>query len=83
MAQAGQTLSRLPALKARLGGCCTSTIYNRVERQQLPPPVKISERSIAWIDAEIDEVIAARVRGASDEEVRALVGELVARREAA
>ncbi len=58
-----------------------STIYWRVSRGEFPPPVKQGERAAALILEEVEQVMRARARGASSEEVRALVRELVAARQ--
>ena len=46
----------------------------------LPAPVKISARASGWIEHEIDSVIDARILGKTEEEIRALVRNLIARR---
>lgn len=46
----------------------------------IPPPIKRGRRDSVWPDYEIEEVLRAELRGASVDERRALVRELVARR---
>ncbi len=72
-------LIRLPVVVERIGRR-RSTIYADVACGVLPPPVRIGSRAVAWIEAEVGEVIAARVRGASEAEVRTLVKLLIERR---
>lgn len=50
---------RLPEL-LRLTGLGRSSVYRLVERGQLPPPMKISERAVAWRLSSINEWQAAR-----------------------
>ena len=47
----------------------------------LPPPFRLSERCCVVYDDEIAAVVAARAAGRSDEQVRALVAQLVAARQ--
>lgn len=46
----------------------------------LPKPVKLGKTCSRWPGGEIDAVIAARVAGQGDKELRALVAELMAAR---
>ncbi|HUN85745.1 MAG TPA: AlpA family transcriptional regulator [Terracidiphilus sp.] len=51
---------RLPQVKIRTGRCRAS-IYAMVAAGQFPPPIGIGGRSVGWIEAEIDEWLAARI----------------------
>lgn len=54
------SLLRLEAVKART--CLSrSTIYAYMREGRFPQPVAISERCVAWIEAEIDGWIAERI----------------------
>jgi prophage regulatory protein len=53
-------LIRLEAVKARTG-LSRSTLYAYMREGRFPQPVAISERCVAWIEAEIDAWIAARI----------------------
>jgi prophage regulatory protein len=46
----------------------------------MPPPVRIRGRATAWPAYELDALNRAEIAGASDDEIRALVRELLARR---
>lgn len=46
----------------------------------LTPRVHLGARTVGWVEHEVDRVIHARVRGASDEEVKALVRRIVKQR---
>jgi prophage regulatory protein len=48
-----------------------------------PKPIKLSARAAGWPLHEIDALVAARVAGRSDNEIRALVTRLEASRTAA
>lgn len=62
------TILRLPAVKQKTGQS-RSTIYEKVQRGEFPAPVKIGERAVGWVEAEVDSwletLIEARDRGAS------------------
>lgn len=36
-------------------------LYNKLARGEFPAPVKLSARSVAWVESEVDEWIARRV----------------------
>lgn len=55
-------------------------IYLNVRRGVLPPMIKTGERSSAFIVAEIDRVIQARIKGVDNDEIRELVKQIVAER---
>jgi len=45
----------------RLTGLSDSAIYRGVQRGTFPRPLKLSERSSAWVEAEVHEWISARI----------------------
>ncbi len=53
-------LLRIPEVR-RLTGLSDSAIYRAVQRGQFPRPLKLSERSSAWVESEIRGWIAARI----------------------
>jgi prophage regulatory protein len=55
---AGERLLRLPEL-VRTIGVSRATIYRYINSGRLPPPVKLSTRSIAWRASEITAWMAA------------------------
>ena len=67
---------RLPACKDKSGDS-RSTTYQKIKDGLWPPPVAIGPRSRGWVEHEIEAVLAARVAGKSDEEIRSLVASLV------
>ena len=70
---------RLPGVIDRSGKGRTS-IYDGVRNGTFPPPIRIGARASAWLDHELEAVIGAYAAGASDDEIRALVAQLVAAR---
>ena len=55
-------------------------VYLDVRRGVLPPMIKTGERSSAFIVAEVDRVIQARVLGMDNDQIRLLVKQIVAER---
>lgn len=65
-----------------ISGLAPSTIYRDIKRGTFPKPVKIGAVS-AWPSTEVEAMVAARIAGKSDEEIRALVADLHRQRIAA
>lgn len=77
-----QTIDRLSALKTFFG-YSRSTTYNRIADGTLPKPVRMGPRLVGIPHHEIQAVLAARVAGKSDDEIRELVARLEAQRKVA
>jgi len=76
-------LIRLPEL-LKLFGIKTTTCYDWIRRGLLPPGIRLGPRMVAWrLTAEIELLVALRVRGASDDEIRRTVSDLIVLREVA
>ena len=58
---------RLPDVRAKVG-LSRSTIYLRMSKGQFPQTVKLGERSVAWIDSDIDDWIEQRINESSKEQ---------------
>lgn len=71
---------RLPAVKAETGHRSHASIYNAIRAGLFTSPVPIGQRAVGWPDDEVRAINAARVAGASDEQIRALVKQLHAKR---
>jgi prophage regulatory protein len=71
---------RLPAVKAKTGHRADASIYNAIRAGMFPTGVPIGQRAKGWPDYEVEAINAARVAGKSDDELRALVKCLHARR---
>ena len=75
------TLLRRPEVEAR-SGLKRAAIYARIAAGLLPRPVKIGVRVSGWPAREITAVNEALIQGRSDDEIRHLVANLVAKRTA-
>jgi prophage regulatory protein len=76
------TILRLPeVLRAR--GRSRSAHYEDIQHGLFTRPVSIGARSVGWPDDEVTSIIAARIAGKTDAEIRALVVKLHAARKAA
>lgn len=53
-----------------------ATIYKDIREGLFPTPIKLSKAVSAWLKHEIDQVLAARIRGCTDDEIRELVRNL-------
>jgi prophage regulatory protein len=67
---------RMPEVLRTRGEASHSSPYAAVHNGTLTTPVKLGLRSVGWPDYEIEAINQARVRGDSDEELRALVVKL-------
>lgn len=67
---------RLPATLQQLA-IGKTTLYARIAKGTFPPPVKFSERVSAWPQHEVDAVLRALLRSASEDDLRALVAHLI------
>lgn len=76
------SLIRRKQLEKRMG-IGRSTIYLRINQSLIPSPISLGANSVGWPEHEIDAIIAARVSGKSDDEIRLLVSKLVAARKLA
>lgn len=58
--QTQEIFLRLPAVSQKTGIGKTS-IYQRVKEGTFPPPIKLGERAVAWVDSEVSEWMASRI----------------------
>jgi prophage regulatory protein len=70
---------RLPSLIQKIG-ISRSGIYQHVEEGLLPPQIKIGERSVIWLNDEIEQVLSARIKGRTSAEIKKLVSKIVSDR---
>jgi prophage regulatory protein len=61
-------------------GLPKSSLYAQIGSGLFPRPVALSSRAVGWPAYEVASVIAARIAGKTDEEIRALVLRLEAAR---
>lgn len=71
---------RLESVKTLTGIRSHATIYAHVKDGTFPQAVPLGLRSVGWPSDEVQAVVAARVAGAADDELRALVQQLHAAR---
>lgn len=57
----------------RATGYSRSAIYQQIERGLFPKPVALGGRAVAWPAHEVGAMIAARIAGLPDAELRTLV----------
>ena len=77
-----QTILRIPAVKTQ-SGLSRSTIYLRISERLWTKPVALGPRAVGWPSGEVAALIAARIAGKTDDEIRALVAKLeIARKDA-
>ena len=74
------TILRMPAVKAETGHRSHATIYNAIKAGLFTTGVAIGQRSVGWPDYEVAALIAARIAGQTDVQIRELVKRLHAKR---
>lgn len=45
----------------KVTGLCRSTIYAKMEDGTFPKPIKLSERSVGWLEHEVQEWLKNRI----------------------
>ncbi len=73
-------LLRMSAVKSSTGYRSHASVYNGIRDGLFPKGVKIGQRSVAWPDTEVYAINAARIAGKSNDDIRALVTRLHAKR---
>ena len=64
-------------------GMARPTLYEAMAKGLFPRPIELGEKSSAWPASECNAVLAARIRGATEDQLRALVVELTEARKSA
>lgn len=62
-------------------GIGKTKLYGDIQKGLFPPPIKIGVSS-RWLASEVQELVRAYTRGATEAELALLVNDLVARRKA-
>lgn len=57
-----------------------SSLYASISHGKFTRPIKLGERSSAWLESEVTAIINARIAGKSSTEIKALVLQLEAKR---
>jgi prophage regulatory protein len=76
-----ERILRLPEVRARYGRS-RSSVYADIESGVFMRPIRLGPRSVGWPSREVDAIIAARIAGKTDDEIRAVVAKLTAARKA-
>lgn len=63
-------------------GISKSTLFNRINDGLFPPSIKLGGRACGWLDSEIQAVLSALVANQTQDEIKALVGDIVQARKA-
>jgi prophage regulatory protein len=71
---------RLPSVKAEMGHRSDASIYNAIRAGLFPVGVQIGQRAKGWPDYEVSAINVARIAGKTDDELKALVARLHAKR---
>ena len=74
---------RIPAVLDRRGNRSRSQHYADIAAGTWTPGVALGKRARAWPEHEVEALLAARLAGATDEDMRRVVSELLAQRGAA
>lgn len=53
-----------------------STLYKQIKQGVFPRPIQISDRSVAWIESEISQILFAKIQDRGTEDTRRLVSAL-------
>lgn len=73
------SILRRPEVERRLGKP-RSSLYRDITLGLLPKPIRISAQSVGWPSNEVDQLVAARIAGKSETEIKTLVTKLTAAR---
>jgi prophage regulatory protein len=73
-------LLRIKACQAAVGWPSRASVYSAIRSGTWTPPVKTGPRTSAWPEGEVRALVAARIAGHTDEQLRELVKRLVEKR---
>jgi prophage regulatory protein len=74
------SILRMPSVKKETGHPSHASIYNGVKNGTFTRPVRIGQRAVGWPSDEVQAINAARIAGQSEEQIKALVIRLHAKR---
>lgn len=72
-------LLRQPAA-ADVLGLPQASYYEQIKQGLIPPGIRIGPRRVGWLESEIRAILAARVAGSTETQIRALVKRLIRER---
>ena len=64
---------RIEAVKGETGHRSHASIYTQIREGLFTKPVPIGARSVGWPSHEVEAIVAARVAGKTDDQIRELV----------
>lgn len=70
---------RIKQIKAQTG-LPNSTVYYHIKEGLFTRPIKLGERMSGWLESEVNAIMAARIAGKNDDDIRTLVKHLEAQR---
>ena len=76
------SIMRMPAVKAETGHRSHASIYNAIKAGLFTKPVRIGDRAVGWPSQEVQAIVAARIAGKTQEQIRELVCKLERARKA-
>lgn len=74
------TIKRISDVLKTFGFRSRTTVYKNIQLGLFTRPIAVGQRSVGWLDAEVDAICAARVAGLPEDKIRELVTELHVRR---
>jgi prophage regulatory protein len=74
------SILRMQSVKAETGHASHASVYTAIHEGLFTVPVPIGQRAVGWPDHEVIAINKARIRGDSDDQIRALVAKLHAAR---
>lgn len=74
------SILRMSAVKAETGHASHASVYTSIHDGLFTVPVPIGQRAVGWPDHEVKAINQARIRGDSDDQIKALVAKLHAAR---
>lgn len=70
------SILRMPEVKSETGHRSHASIYTAVRDGLFTVPVSIGQRAVGWPDTEVKALVAARIAGQTDDQIRELVNRL-------
>jgi prophage regulatory protein len=61
-------------------GYSSSSLYNRINEGVFCPPIALGPRGVAFVESEVQTVLAAMVAGKTQDELQSLVQSLIKQR---
>ena len=72
-------INRRPEVLERIG-LSKSTLFNRIKLGTFPPPISLGCRAVGWLEHEVDATLSLMSAGYNENQLKALVSELINKR---